>query len=219
MFCSLKTMPLNQSVGPHCPRSLTTQLRLSIRKCSAGYSPALAPLNPDCQIHKQTAQQRPTVAPFASLRYAFIPLRRKALFSGKETAVGASLSLAQPTTTAEATLPALHPRPKPESLRHSATYLQPATHSCLLSALAPLHSMAFMSRCAPSLLPCIATQCPRTCSLRLINALLFLPGLRLDEPSPNPDRAALQEQSAMALAAWPQQWRKVFNHGDMSLYR
>ena len=31
---------------------------------------------PDRPTHKQTAQQRPTVAPFASLRYAFIPLRR-----------------------------------------------------------------------------------------------------------------------------------------------
>jgi len=31
---------------------------------------------PDHQSHKQTAQQRPPIAPFASLRYAFIPLSR-----------------------------------------------------------------------------------------------------------------------------------------------
>jgi|GEM_PF-2123608 len=147
----------------------------------------------DHQIHKQTAQQLPPVASFASPPLRFHAAPSESAVQRKKTAVGASLSLAQPTTTAEATLPALHPRPKPAPLRHSAPTHKPVSHSCPLSALASLHSMAFMSWCASrSLCPVLLPGTWRTSSLRLINALLFLPGLRFAEPGPHPDSAALQ---------------------------
>ena len=55
------------------------------RKCSAEYSPALAHLNPTTRATSKPLNSAHQSLHFASLRYAFIPLSRSALFSGKES--------------------------------------------------------------------------------------------------------------------------------------
>jgi len=57
----------------------------------------------------QTAQQRPPVASFASLRYAFIPLRRFALFCEKQQPSGAALRFAPFAQINAARTPSLRP--------------------------------------------------------------------------------------------------------------
>ena len=62
------------------------------RKCSAGYSPALAHLNPTTRATNKPLNSARQSLHSLHLRYAFMPLRRKALFSGKEQPTGAAHS-------------------------------------------------------------------------------------------------------------------------------
>jgi hypothetical protein len=54
----------------------TTQLTTEHPQMQCRLQPCTCSPQSDRQKHNQTAQQRPPIAPFASLRYAFISLRR-----------------------------------------------------------------------------------------------------------------------------------------------
>jgi|GEM_PF-2558387 len=54
----------------------TTQLPNEYPQMQGRVQPCTCSPQPDHQNHKQTAEQRPPIASFASLRYAFIPLSR-----------------------------------------------------------------------------------------------------------------------------------------------
>ena len=79
LSASLRLRSLTRPHPDHQAPTDHTQMQCRVQPCTC--SP-----QPDHQSHVQTAQQRPPIAPIAPLHYAFIPLRRSALFSGKELA-------------------------------------------------------------------------------------------------------------------------------------
>ena len=178
--------------APHCPTLSIPNIPPSpiTRKCRAEYSPALAPLNLAARATNKPLNSARQSLHSLHFRYAFIPLRRKTLFSGKETAVGASLLLAQPHARGSSNPAKPHLTPearKPPPQRPVTSASQPLLPT-QRSGSAAQHCVHELVRTVTLALHCYTMPAHQFASPH--QRIVFSAPLRLAEPSLHPDSAA-----------------------------